>query len=78
MLRRLAASFCYSFFKPRDESATGRSAGSLAWAGLFNTYYWIDPTAELASVICMQMLPFFDGPCIDLFERFERAVYDSA
>jgi CubicO group peptidase (beta-lactamase class C family) len=58
--------------------ATGRSAGSLAWAGLFNTYYWIDPTAELASVICMQMLPFFDGPCIDLFERFERAVYDSA
>ena len=57
--------------------ATGRSAGSLAWAGLFNTYYWIDPTAELAGVICMQMLPFFDGPCIDLFERFEKAVYAS-
>jgi len=25
----------------------GRSAGSLAWAGLFNTYFWLDPTKRV-------------------------------
>ena len=54
-----------------------RRAGSLTWAGLFNTYFWIDPASELAGVICMQMMPFVDGPCIDLLNDFERAVYAS-
>jgi len=37
--------------------AGGRSAGSLAWAGLGNTYFWIDPATGVAGIILMQLLP---------------------
>ena len=30
-----------------DPVKDGRKAGSPTWAGLFNTYYWIDPASEL-------------------------------
>jgi CubicO group peptidase (beta-lactamase class C family) len=53
----------------------GRSAGSLAWAGLYNTFYWIDPKRSLCGVIEMQFLPFVDKEAIGLFDEFERAVY---
>jgi methyl acetate hydrolase len=53
----------------------GRSAGSLAWAGLGNTYFWIDPAKGVAGVILMQLLPFADIKALALFDRFERAVY---
>jgi methyl acetate hydrolase len=53
----------------------GRSAGSLAWAGLGNTYFWIDPAKRVAGVILMQLLPFADAKALALFDRFEKAVY---
>uniref|UniRef100_Q07V55 Beta-lactamase n=1 Tax=Rhodopseudomonas palustris (strain BisA53) TaxID=316055 RepID=Q07V55_RHOP5 len=53
----------------------GRSPGSLSWAGLANTYYWIDPARDLCGVILMQVLPFADAPCLDAFAAFERGVY---
>ncbi len=53
----------------------GRNAGSLAWAGLGNTYFWIDPAQGVAGVILMQLLPFADAKALDLFDRFEKAVY---
>jgi len=53
----------------------GRSAGSLAWAGLFNSYFWLDPTRKVAGVILMQILPFADREALATFDRFERAVY---
>ena len=53
----------------------GRSAGSLAWAGLANTYFWIDPARNVAGVILMQLLPFADGKCLEAFAGFERGVY---
>ncbi len=40
----------------------GRSAGSLTWGGLFNTYYWIDPSRRIAAVFMTQVLPFADHP----------------
>ena len=55
----------------------GRSAGSLAWAGLDNTYYWIDPKRNICAVILMQFLPFVDKEAIGLLGDFERAVYRS-
>ena len=30
----------------------------LAWAGLSNSYYWLDPKAGVAGVLLMQILPF--------------------
>ena len=53
----------------------GRAAGSLAWAGLFNTFYWIDPKSKLCAVILMQFLPFVDKEAVGLLNDFERAVY---
>jgi len=56
-------------------TAEGRSAGSLAWAGLRNTFFWLDPARRVAGVILMQVLPFIDPACMDLFRAFERGVY---
>lgn len=53
----------------------GRSRGSLAWAGIFNTFFWIDPPRKTCAVILMQILPFSDDAAISVVERFERAVY---
>jgi len=52
-----------------------RSAGSLAWAGLFNSYYWLDPRKRVAGVLMTQVLPFADPTVLGLLDRFERAVY---
>jgi methyl acetate hydrolase len=53
----------------------GRSAGSLTWGGLLNTYYWIDPTMRVAAVFMTQVLPFADRPTLSLYRRFERGIY---
>jgi CubicO group peptidase (beta-lactamase class C family) len=53
----------------------GRSAGSLAWAGLYNTFYWIDPKRRLCAVILMQFLPFVDREAVGMLDDFERSVY---
>src|SRR5215470_15723281 len=55
----------------------GRSAGSLAWAGLGNTYFWIDLDRGIAGVILMQLLPFADPKALALFDQFEKAIYAS-
>jgi len=55
--------------------ADGRKAGSLTWAGLFNTYYWIDPTTKIAGVIMMQILPFVDRQALVAYRQFERGIY---
>jgi CubicO group peptidase (beta-lactamase class C family) len=55
----------------------GRSAGSLAWAGIFNTFFWIDPKRSMCAVLMMQFLPFVDKEAVGLLADFERAVYRS-
>jgi len=64
-----------SFLINTAKTAEGRSAGSLAWAGLANTYFWIDPVRNVSGVILMQLLPFADGKCLEAFAGFERGVY---
>jgi CubicO group peptidase (beta-lactamase class C family) len=56
-------------------SPNGRSAGSLAWAGLANCYYWADPAAGKAGLLLAQLLPFGDPTVVDLFETLERDAY---
>ena len=58
-----------------EVAPTGRSAGSLCWAGLGNTYFWIDPTRRVAGVILTQILPFADAAVLDMYDQFERAIY---
>ena len=64
-----------SFMINTAPTPEGRSTGSLAWAGLANTYFWIDPSRDVAGVILMQLLPFGDGRCLEAFAAFERGVY---
>jgi CubicO group peptidase (beta-lactamase class C family) len=74
----LPAKWGLSFYINTAPAPTGRSANSLAWAGLANTFYWIDPSRRICGVILMQILPFFDTKAIKLFRDFESAVYATA
>jgi methyl acetate hydrolase len=53
----------------------GRAAGSLAWAGLGNTYFWIDPERQRGGLILTQILPFADPKVLNLLSDLERGVY---
>jgi methyl acetate hydrolase len=63
------------FMISTEPVAGGRSARSLAWAGLGNTYFWIDPVKGIAGVVLMQLLPFADAKALALLDGFERSVY---
>jgi CubicO group peptidase (beta-lactamase class C family) len=64
-----------SFMINNEEAPTGRSAGGLSWAGLANTYYWIDQKKGVGGVYVTQILPFADVKALPLFYAFESAVY---
>jgi CubicO group peptidase (beta-lactamase class C family) len=64
-----------SFLINPQPGPAGRSAGSLAWAGLANTYFWVDPSKHVAGVILTQILPFLDPNATDLYAKFESGVY---
>jgi methyl acetate hydrolase len=66
-----------SFLINPAQMPTGRSAGSLAWAGLANSYYWIDPTRKVTGVFATQILPFYDEKAVKAFDNFETAVYQA-
>lgn len=67
----------FSFLINTEQAPTGRSAGSLAWAGLANSYFWIDQTRGIAGVLATQILPFADPAALGLSLDFEKAVYDT-
>ena len=66
-----------SFMINPTEFPGRRAAGSLAWGGLANSYYWIDPVKKVTGVWATQLLPFYDPKAVAAFESFERAVYAS-
>lgn len=67
--------FTFGFLMNPQPYAKGRSAGSLAWAGFYNTFYWIDPKRSLCAAIMMQFLPFCDPAAMGMLREFEQAVY---
>ena len=64
-----------SFLINPQEGPAGRSGGSLSWAGLANTYFWVDPSKQVAGVILTQVLPFVDPHVLSLYGKFESGVY---
>jgi CubicO group peptidase (beta-lactamase class C family) len=66
-----------SFLINTTEAPTGRSPGSLAWGGLYNCYYWIDPTKRVTGLLMTQILPFADEAVLRLTGAFETAIYRS-
>jgi len=69
--------YTLGFLMNPDAVPGGRSAHSLGWAGIYNTYYWIDPHRSICGVIMMQFLPFADKEAIGLLNDFQHAVYSS-
>jgi CubicO group peptidase (beta-lactamase class C family) len=67
--------FGFNVLVETRDRPSGRSAGSYGWAGIFNTYFWVDPAAELAGVVCMQVSPFCAPVCLAVREAFEGALY---
>lgn len=64
-----------SFMINLEDIQGRRAAGSLAWAGLRNTYFWIDRTSGLAGALFTQLLPFADPKTLALLDEFEAGVY---
>ncbi|PYU27964.1 MAG: hypothetical protein DMG32_04220 [Acidobacteria bacterium] len=54
-----------------------RSPGSLSWAGIYNTEFWIDPVKHIGGVQMMQVLPFYDDGAIRTLRDFEELVYEN-
>ena len=52
-----------------------RRAGTGAWAGLANCYYWLDRAGGRAGIFLTQVLPFFDERIIDRCVELELAAY---
>jgi len=62
---------------PKKPDPSMRRPGSGNWAGIYNTFFWIDPKEELGVVVMMQMLPFYDAAAIETLQGVERRVYSN-
>ena len=71
----MTAGWGLGFLINPETGSDGRGAGSLAWAGICNTYFWIDPASDIAAVLLMQLLPFADPAALGALSAFERGVY---
>jgi methyl acetate hydrolase len=69
--------YTLGFLMNPDAVPGARSAGSLGWAGINNTYYWIDPRRSICGVIMMQFLPFADKDAVALLNDFEHAAFSA-
>ena len=67
--------WAYTFMTNREETPSGRPAGSLMWAGLANCFYWIDRKNGVGGYWGSQILPFQDVASYPGFVDFEGAVY---
>ena len=57
--------------------ATGRPAGTLMWAGLANSFFWIDPHNGVGGAYLSQIFPFADARTMARFFEIEREAYRS-
>lgn len=75
LLPRTAKAWGLGMMVNLEQLATGRRAGSLSWAGLPNTWFWVDRAAGIGGVLMTQILPFADPAVMDVFEQFEGSAY---
>ncbi len=73
----MSKSWSLGFMINEEDAVTGRPAGSLAWAGLANLYFWIDRRSGVGGFWATQILPFVDPTSVTGYLDFEKAVYDS-
>jgi methyl acetate hydrolase len=71
----LKKSWSYTFMVNDEEAPTGRPAGAIGWAGLVNTFFWIDRKSGLGGYWATQILPFADPVSFTGYMDFETATY---
>ena len=69
------ATFGLGLLLHTDGITGGRKANTGSWAGLFNSYYWVDREAGTYGILGTQVLPFYEGAAIETWLEFEQAVY---
>ena len=69
--------WAYTFMTNREQTPSGRPAGSLMWAGLANSFFWIDRRNGVGGYWATQILPFQDIASYPGFVDFETALYRS-
>jgi CubicO group peptidase (beta-lactamase class C family) len=52
-----------------------RRPGSLNWGGVYNTFFWVDPEAQIGAIVLMQMLPFYDEAALRVLRGVEEQIY---
>jgi methyl acetate hydrolase len=67
--------FGFQIASKNPEYADYRSPGSMSWAGIYNTEFWIDPVKHIGVIQMMQVLPFYDDGAIRTLRDFEKLVY---
>lgn len=65
----------FAFCRTETDIPGKRSAGTVSWAGVCNTHYWVDPAKDVAAVIMTQSLPFVEPGLLAAYDAYERAVY---
>ena len=70
-----SAKWGLGFLLSPEGTESGRGRGSASWAGLFNSYFWIDRENDLCAVFATQVLPFYDEEAVSVLKLFEAQVY---
>jgi CubicO group peptidase (beta-lactamase class C family) len=70
-------SYALGFQRTEVQVPGMRSVGSLSWAGIYNTEFWIDPVKHIGGVQMMHVLPFYDDGAIRTLRDFEKSVYQN-
>jgi methyl acetate hydrolase len=73
----LGKDWSYSFMVNTETAPTGRPAGAIGWAGLANSYFWIDRQNGIGGYWATQILPFGDILSFPGYLDFETAVYSA-
>jgi CubicO group peptidase (beta-lactamase class C family) len=66
--------FGFEITTSNNENTNLRSPGSYTWAGIYNTHFWVDPKREIAAVLMIQVLPFYDDSIMKLYRDFEESI----
>jgi CubicO group peptidase (beta-lactamase class C family) len=66
--------FGFQIATSNEENRNLRSPGSYTWAGIYNTHFWVDPKRQIAGVIMMQVLPFYDDGAMKIYQDVEAAI----
>lgn len=65
----------FQIANPERRTPDHRRPGSMSWAGINNTFFWIDAKARIGVVVLMQVLPFYDETALRVLDGIETRVY---